>query len=94
MTHLFKHLLPEQPSHFIDGQWVSASESDEVLNPSTGKVITRVATGDKTTIDQAVRQAAIAQQCWAKSLSRSARPSLRPGLNRLKNMLRHWLICW
>lgn len=66
MTHLFKHLLPEQPSHFIDGQWVSASESDEVLNPSTGKVITRVATGDKTTIDQAVRQAAIAQKCWAK----------------------------
>lgn len=66
MSSPFNHLIPESPAHFINGQWVAASDSSDVLNPATGKVITQVAMGDKETVAQAVEQAAKAQIAWAK----------------------------
>ncbi len=65
MTCIFNHLIPDSPGHFIAGQWVRVAQHEDVLNPSTGKVICQVAVGDKHAVNDAVQAATRAQKTWA-----------------------------
>jgi aldehyde dehydrogenase (NAD+) len=52
--------------HFIDGAFTKpGSETFEVLNPASGKVIAKVAQGGKAEVDAAVKAARAAQGKWA-----------------------------
>ena len=57
---------PSVPN-LVGGKWVtsSASESMEVFNPSTGKLIARTPLGDSAEVDNVVKQAASALASWA-----------------------------
>ncbi len=58
--------------HLIDGELVASlsGETFAVLNPATGRTISRAAAGDAADVDRAVSSAKAAQRIWAK---RSAR---------------------
>lgn len=51
--------------HFINGKYVDAVDTQPVLDPATGKVITNVALGGKREIDLAVQSAREAFPAWA-----------------------------
>jgi phenylacetaldehyde dehydrogenase len=63
----------------IDGQWVAAQSGKtfDVFNPATGEVLARVAEGDRTDIDRAVKAARKAFESgqWSK-MTASARSKL------------------
>ncbi len=54
--------------HFINGAFVAASDgkSIETFEPATGAVLARVAAGNQTDIDKAVKSATKAQGPWSK----------------------------
>ncbi|MFJ5956661.1 aldehyde dehydrogenase family protein [Paenarthrobacter sp. NPDC092416] len=56
-----------QVKNYIGGEWVpgSSGESLEVVNPSTGQVITRFAASSTADVDKAVEAARSAQPAWA-----------------------------
>jgi phenylacetaldehyde dehydrogenase len=58
--------LARKPAHYIGGQWLSASNTIPVLDPSSGKQIAQVARGGIKEIDVAVRSAhsALRSAAW------------------------------
>jgi 1-pyrroline dehydrogenase len=58
--------------HFIDGSWRPARSgaTDEVIDPATGRVITRVPSADAADVDDAVAAAAAAFGTWGKTTPR------------------------
>ncbi|WP_199222443.1 aldehyde dehydrogenase [Corynebacterium yudongzhengii] len=52
--------------NYINGQFVDPSDYHDVLNPSTGEVITRAPESDASAVDEAVAAAKAAQVEWAK----------------------------
>jgi aldehyde dehydrogenase (NAD+) len=64
----------KQTKMLIDGKWVDAvsGKTFETLNPATGKVIAKVAEGDKADVDKAVKAArrAFEQGPWRKMNAR------------------------
>jgi aldehyde dehydrogenase (NAD+) len=69
-------LLPEG-KHFINGEWVSATngETIDVIDPSTQELLARVPRGREADIDMACRAAAAAFPAW-----RDMNPTLRASL--------------
>lgn len=65
MSTEFNTLLPKQPAHFINNNWVPATDADSVNNPSTGEEIAKVAMGNEADADNAVQAAKKAQVQWA-----------------------------
>src|SRR6476659_3247985 len=58
--------------HYIGGAWTEPSETFDVINPATNKVIARVTNGTKADVDAAVAAARNAFPEW-KALSSHAR---------------------
>ncbi|HKP76702.1 MAG TPA: aldehyde dehydrogenase family protein, partial [Longimicrobiaceae bacterium] len=50
--------------HFVGGRWVKAAEHFDVIDPSTGKRLARVAQGTREDVDAAVAAAHEAQAAW------------------------------
>lgn len=51
--------------NFINGEWLEADHTTEVLNPANGKAIVHVALSDKSIVNAAVAAAKQAQKEWA-----------------------------
>lgn len=60
-------VLERDPALFIGGEWVAphSDRTAESIDPSSGRVLSRVAVADATDVDRAVRAAAGAQKAWA-----------------------------
>jgi len=60
--------LKQSRKMLIGGKWVEAQSGKtfDVFNPATGKVLAKVAEGDKADIDMAVKAARAAFPAWAK----------------------------
>ncbi len=56
---------------FIDGEWVKAEQTFEVINPATGVVIGSVADGNQTHATQAVEAAHKAFASWSRTTAHS-----------------------
>jgi succinate-semialdehyde dehydrogenase/glutarate-semialdehyde dehydrogenase len=50
--------------NFLNGQWVSGSETVDVVNPATGQVIAKVATVTREQVRQALVDAQAAFEAW------------------------------
>lgn len=62
---------------YIDGQWVAASRSFEVLNPATEEVLARVADADAALARQAVEAAASSFSAWRRATAKERSTVLR-----------------
>src|SRR4051812_36285915 len=58
--------------NYLNGQWVGSSESIDVVNPATGKVIAKVAAAAQEQVRLALEHALAAQLAW-KALPAKAR---------------------
>ena len=58
-----------QPANFINNEWVNSADGqlDDVLAPSTGAIIARVASSQEVDVDRAVAAAAGAFGGWSTS---------------------------
>ncbi len=62
-------LYQEEYGQFIGGVWVAgdSGKTIDLLNPTNGQTLSRIAAGNATDVDRAVRAAAKAQLTWGQS---------------------------
>jgi len=81
------HVKVRQTKMLIDGKWVDSisGKTFETINPSTGDVIARVAEGDKSDVDRAVKAArrAFEKGPWRKMSARERGKTM----NRLADLM-------
>lgn len=72
--------------HFINGEWVSGASGETInlMNPATGKVLTRIQSGSPKDVDRAVAAAKAAFPKWSQSSAAERQELLLEMARRLK----------
>ena len=60
-----KLLDKEVLMNYVNGEWIEANETTDVMNPATGESIIKVPLSSQEDVDQAVKAAKAAQKEWA-----------------------------
>lgn len=60
-----KLLDKEVLMNYVNGEWIEANETTDVINPATGESIIKVPLSSQEDVDQAVKAAKAAQKEWA-----------------------------